>query len=74
MANYKFNVAMSCGGCSGAITRALNKAKEDPNAGIEDFSVDLNAQTVLVNGSASLQDVQARIAKTGKEVRSADQI
>ncbi|TIA76199.1 hypothetical protein E3P91_00101 [Wallemia ichthyophaga] len=53
MANYKFNVAMSCGGCSGAITRALNKAKEDPNAGIEDFSVDLNAQTVLVNVSKS---------------------
>jgi len=22
---YKFNVAMSCGGCSGAITRVLNK-------------------------------------------------
>ncbi|TIC26736.1 hypothetical protein E3Q12_00237 [Wallemia mellicola] len=74
MGNYKFDVVMSCGGCSSAITRALNKAKEDPNFGISDFKVDLESQTVVVDGSASLKDVEAKIAKTGKTIKSSAEI
>ncbi|TIB91545.1 hypothetical protein E3Q19_02378 [Wallemia mellicola] len=88
MGSYKFDVVMSCGGCSSAITRALNKAKEDPNFGISDFKVDLESQTVVVDdipifrswnlppliGSASLKDVEAKIAKTGKTIKSSAEI
>jgi copper chaperone len=27
--NYKFNIAMSCGGCSGAVERVLKKLEGD---------------------------------------------
>ncbi|TIB75199.1 hypothetical protein E3Q24_00055 [Wallemia mellicola] len=78
MGNYKIaNTYIRCGGCSSAITRALNKAKEDPNFGISDFKVDLESQTVVVDGrfgSASLKDVEAKIAKTGKTIKSSAEI
>lgn len=64
---YKFDVKMTCGGCSGAVTRVLEKAKAD---GVTDFSVDLAKQEVLVTGTLPYDDVLARIKKTGKEVRS----
>ena len=38
-----------CGGCSGAIERALTKAKADSSTGITDFTVDLKTQLVQVN-------------------------
>ncbi|TIB78196.1 hypothetical protein E3Q23_00827 [Wallemia mellicola] len=85
MGSYKIaNTFIRCGGCSSAITRALNKAKEDPNFGISDFKVDLESQTVVVDGrswnlppligSASLKDVEAKIAKTGKTIKSSAEI
>ncbi|GAA5856721.1 hypothetical protein JCM8547_008807 [Rhodosporidiobolus lusitaniae] len=69
--NYKFDVKMTCGGCSGAVTRVLTKAKE--NGEVSSFDVSLDTQTVLVTSpSLSLDEVKAKIAKTGKEVRSAE--
>ncbi|KAF9462556.1 hypothetical protein BDZ94DRAFT_1261191 [Collybia nuda] len=64
---YKFDVKMTCSGCSGAVTRVLEKAKAD---GVSEFKVDLETQEVLVKGSLPYEDVLARIKKTGKEVRS----
>ena len=62
--NYKFNVAMSCGGCSGAIERVLKKLdgrSATPNLpelvslilstqylGVQSFDVSLEKQTAEV--------------------------
>jgi len=64
---FKFDVKMTCGGCSGAITRVLEKAKAD---GVSSYTVDLDKQEVIVKGTILYEDVLARIKKTGKEVRS----
>ncbi|KAF8163331.1 hypothetical protein B0H34DRAFT_695043 [Crassisporium funariophilum] len=64
---YKFDVKMTCSGCSGAITRVLEKAKAD---GVSDFTVNLETQEVIVKGTLPYDDVLAKIKKTGKEVRS----
>ncbi|KAJ7774862.1 copper chaperone taha [Mycena metata] len=66
---YKFDVKMTCTGCSGAVTRVLEKAKAD---GVSDFSVNLETQEVLVTGTIPYEDVLAKIKKTGKEVRSGE--
>ncbi|KAF8965182.1 hypothetical protein BDZ97DRAFT_1812483 [Flammula alnicola] len=64
---YKFDVKMTCSGCSGAVTRVLEKAKAD---GVTSYDVNLETQEVLVKGTLPYDDVLARIKKTGKEVRS----
>ncbi|KAF8654067.1 hypothetical protein AX16_003600 [Volvariella volvacea WC 439] len=64
---YKFDVKMTCGGCSGAVTRVLEKAKAD---GVTEYDVSLEKQEVIVKGTLPYEDVLARIQKTGKEVRS----
>jgi len=64
---YKFDVKMTCSGCSGAINRVLEKAKAD---GVSSYSVDLGTQEVIVKGTIAYDDVLAKIKKTGKEVRS----
>ena len=38
------------------------------NAGVNDYSVNLDTQEVVVKGSMPYDDVLARIKKTGKEV------
>lgn len=74
---------MTCGGCSGAVTRALKKA-QDNGAGSEyntllrltiahiepvsSYDVILEKQEVIVKGSAPYDDVLGFISKTGKEV------
>jgi len=64
---YKFDVKMTCSGCSGAINRVLEKARAD---GVTSYSVDLGTQEVIVKGTIAYDDVLAKIKKTGKEVRS----
>jgi copper chaperone len=67
---YKFNVAMSCGGCSGAVDRVLKKLD-----GIEKYEVSLDKQTAEVetkDDSLSFETVLTTIQKTGKKVRSAE--
>ncbi|PPQ83342.1 hypothetical protein CVT25_003981 [Psilocybe cyanescens] len=58
---------MTCSGCSGAVTRVLEKAKAD---GVSSYIVNLETQEVIVKGTLPYDDVLARIKKTGKEVRS----
>ena len=55
-------VAMSCGGCSGAVERVLKKME-----GVEDFSVSLETQKVVVKGNLDPQKVLEAISKTGKK-------
>ncbi|CDZ96843.1 Copper chaperone [Phaffia rhodozyma] len=60
---------MTCGGCSGAVTRALTKIIPPSQ-----FEVNLESQTVKVfAGEQELppfETVTEKIAKTGKEIRA----
>ncbi|KAH9952231.1 copper ion chaperone, partial [Amylocystis lapponica] len=62
---YKFDVKMSCSGCSGAVERALKKAEAD---GISSYTVSLEKQEVFVTGTIPYDTVLEKIKKTGKEV------
>ncbi|EEB97437.1 hypothetical protein MPER_03246, partial [Moniliophthora perniciosa FA553] len=66
---YKFDVKMTCSGCSGAVTRVLERAKSD---GVSEYTVNLESQEVIVKGTIPYEDVLERIKKTGKEVRSGE--
>ncbi|KZV97051.1 copper chaperone taha [Exidia glandulosa HHB12029] len=66
---YKFNVKMTCGGCSGAVTRALQKTE-----GVDSFDVSLEKQEVVVNTGLPYETVLERIKKTGKEVISGETV
>lgn len=65
---------MTCSGCSSAISRVLTRMKDQ--GAIADFEVSLEQQTATVtpksDGSPSLEQVQEKIAKTGKEIKSAE--
>ncbi|KAL1967510.1 hypothetical protein VTN77DRAFT_3025 [Rasamsonia byssochlamydoides] len=66
---YKFNVSMSCGGCSGAVERVLKKLD-----GVKSYEVSLESQTatVVAEDSLSYDTVLATIKKTGKTVNSGE--
>ncbi|KAF9967651.1 Cytosolic copper metallochaperone [Actinomortierella ambigua] len=68
MAQYKYDVTMSCGGCSGAITRVLNKLN-----GVDRFEVSLEKQSVIVESVSLTEDeILAAIQKTGKPAKVAE--
>ncbi|KAK9764875.1 Cytosolic copper metallochaperone [Basidiobolus ranarum] len=60
---YKFKVGMTCSGCTGAIDRVLKKLD-----GVEKVDISLEDQTVIVQGTASQEDIFNTIKKTGKSV------
>ncbi|KAF4576595.1 Copper transport ATOX1-like protein [Pleurotus pulmonarius] len=62
---YKFDVKMTCSGCSGAVERVLKKTD-----GVSSYDISLEKQEVLVKGSIPYDDLLEKIKKTGKEVRS----
>lgn len=64
---YQYEVKMTCGGCSGAVSRALDKLK---GQGVESYEVSLEKQEVIVRGTAEYEFVLEKIKKTGKEVVS----
>ncbi|KAK3344318.1 hypothetical protein B0T25DRAFT_556705 [Lasiosphaeria hispida] len=66
---YKFNVSMSCGGCSGAVDRVLKKLD-----GVKSYEVSLENQTatVVANDGLAYDKVLKTIAKTGKKVNSGE--
>ncbi|EGN95940.1 hypothetical protein SERLA73DRAFT_185373 [Serpula lacrymans var. lacrymans S7.3] len=66
---YKFNVKMSCSGCSGAVERVLKKLD-----GVSSYDISLANQEVIVKGSASYDTVLEKIKKTGKEVISGETV
>ncbi|KAF9195358.1 Cytosolic copper metallochaperone [Haplosporangium sp. Z 11] len=68
MTQFKFNVTMSCGGCSGAVTKALNNLP-----GVNKCEVSLENQTATVESSSLTEaEILAAIQKTGKSVKVAD--
>ncbi|EEH16528.1 hypothetical protein PABG_06615 [Paracoccidioides brasiliensis Pb03] len=66
---YKFNISMSCGGCSGAVERVLKKLD-----GVKSYTVNLESQTATVVADPSLEydTVLSTIKKTGKTVNSGE--
>lgn len=66
---YKFNISMSCGGCSGAVDRVLKKLD-----GVKSYTVSLEAQTaeVIAEPSLDYDTVLKTIFKTGKKVNSGE--
>ncbi|CAG8981942.1 hypothetical protein HYALB_00013823 [Hymenoscyphus albidus] len=67
--NYKFGVAMSCGGCSGAVNRVLGKLE-----GVKSYEVSLETQTatVVAEPTLSYERVLQTIQKTGKKVNTGE--
>ncbi|CAO3639976.1 unnamed protein product [Cunninghamella blakesleeana] len=63
MAQYTFNVTMSCSGCSNAVNKALTRL-----GGIDKIDIDLEKQTVVVETELSRETVLEAIKKTGKTV------
>ncbi|CAK7567711.1 MAG: Cytosolic copper metallochaperone [Sporothrix epigloea] len=66
---YKFNVTMTCGGCSGAVDRVLKRLE-----GVKSYDVSLESQTatVVAEPTLSYETVLRTIAKTGKKVNSGE--
>jgi len=63
---YTFNVQMTCGGCSGAVSRVLTKMD-----GLQVKKVEWESKEVIAEsetGEPSFDDVLAKIQKTGKKV------
>ncbi|KAJ9636627.1 uncharacterized protein PV06_10123 [Exophiala oligosperma] len=67
--HYKFNVTMTCGGCSGAIERVLKKLD-----GVKEYNVSLDTQTadITTADSVSYETVLEKIKKTGKTINSGE--
>ncbi|KAL4982080.1 heavy metal-associated domain-containing protein [Aspergillus falconensis] len=67
--HYKFNVSMSCSGCSGAVERVLKKLE-----GVKSFDVNLDSQTasVVTDASVPYETILATIKKTGKTVNTGE--
>ncbi|KAB2579048.1 putative iron copper transporter protein [Lasiodiplodia theobromae] len=67
--SYKFNITMTCGGCSGAVDRVLKKLD-----GVKSHTVSLETQTAEVTAADSLDydTVLNTIKKTGKKVNSGE--
>ncbi|KAI7850493.1 heavy metal-associated domain-containing protein [Circinella umbellata] len=64
MAEYTFNVEMSCSGCSNAVNRALSRLE-----GIENIDISLEKQTVVVTTDLPREKILETIKKTGKTVK-----
>ncbi|KAI1506240.1 hypothetical protein F5X99DRAFT_366034 [Biscogniauxia marginata] len=66
---YKFNVTMSCSGCSGAVTRVLGKLE-----GVKSYDVSLDKQEALVIAEPGLdyETVLRTIKQTGKRVNTGE--
>ncbi|PNS14867.1 Metal homeostasis factor ATX1 [Sphaceloma murrayae] len=64
---YDFDIAMSCGGCSGAVERVLKKLD-----GVKSYEVSLEKQTahIVTEDSLDYATVLEKIKKTGKQVKS----
>ncbi|XP_077983620.1 copper transport protein ATOX1-like [Glandiceps talaboti] len=59
---HEFNVEMTCEGCSGAVTRVLNKQGDK----VTDFQIDLPAKKVFIQSTLSSDELLEILKKTGK--------
>ncbi|KAK3176753.1 hypothetical protein OEA41_008078 [Lepraria neglecta] len=66
--HYKFDITMTCSGCSGAVERVLKKAE-----GLSSYKVDLETQSADVyTDTVPYETILEKIKKTGKTVKGAE--
>ncbi|XP_067852185.1 copper transport protein ATOX1 [Heptranchias perlo] len=63
MSKHEFFVDMTCEGCSGAVTRVLNKL------GDVQFEIDLPNKKVFIESKHSVEVLTDQLKKTGKDVQ-----
>jgi len=63
MTRHEFTVQMTCEGCKKSVNAVLTKTP-----GVEKVDIDLAAQTVVVEGTATQEECLKSIQKTGKKV------
>lgn len=63
MTKHEFEVAMTCEGCSGAVTRVLNKL------GDVKFEIDLPKKLVWIESDKDVDVLMETLKKCGKEVK-----
>ncbi|CAL8358124.1 unnamed protein product [Merluccius merluccius] len=61
---YEFEVAMTCGGCSGAVTRVLSKLGDEVK-----FEIDLPKKLVWIESEKDVDYLTEQLKKCGKEVK-----
>jgi len=61
--SFQFSVEMNCNGCANAVRNSLNKV-----SGVSKIDVNLEKQLVVVESTASADQLQQAIQKTGKKV------
>ncbi|KAI8980501.1 heavy metal-associated domain-containing protein [Pilobolus umbonatus] len=64
MAQYTFEVEMSCSGCSNAVNKALSRVE-----GVESVDISLEKQQVVVTTQLPRETILETIKKTGKNVK-----
>lgn len=64
--HFKFDVVMTCSGCSNAVNKALSRLQPD----VSNIDISLENQTVDLDSTLPYETVLEKIKKTGKEVKS----
>jgi len=63
MTKHEFTVAMTCDGCKKSVNSVLTKTP-----GVEKVDINLQTQSVVVEGTATQEELLKAIQKTGKKV------
>ncbi|KAK3392480.1 hypothetical protein B0T20DRAFT_472297 [Sordaria brevicollis] len=66
--HLRFHITMSCGGCSGAVRKVLNKQPAVKPFEEDQPKADPKWVDVYTDGTISLAQVKEIIAKTGKQI------
>lgn len=64
MTKHEFEVAMTCEGCSGAVTRILNKLGDEVK-----FEINLPKKLVWIESERDVEFLTETLKKCGKEVK-----
>ncbi|XP_029918608.1 copper transport protein ATOX1 [Myripristis murdjan] len=64
MTRHEFEVAMTCEGCSGAVTKVLSKLGETVK-----FEIDLPKRLVWIESDKDVDFLMETLKKCGKEVK-----
>jgi len=64
MTRHEFEVAMTCEGCSGAVTRILTKLGDEVK-----FEIDLPKRLVWIESERDVEFLTDTLKKCGKEVK-----
>lgn len=63
--HFKFDVVMTCAGCSNAVNKVLSRLEPD----VSNIDISLENQTVDLDSTLPYETVLEKIKKSGKEVK-----